>query len=528
MSSVRLLLFLIGLLLATGVARAAEVLDASWREHDLIIRFSDSTGYSIDLAQSDSVQLVVHILGVTLPANGAGEFRMQSGPLNAVLAQGQGQEIRLTIQSPSRFGYVTLWRPYSKTLVVHTFDWNGLDYAQEQYYKGLLAFEQHIDKEGLDLLQVAHATGESRASSVLGVYYARHGDLKRAEQYLSQPQNADDYAAKAAVQRHNGDLDGAASSQNLFDAEMLTHNSNLAASGSNRNTERMDGSREENGSGSHEGGSRGRSTPNEYIHEYQRPGLSEERWVYIAIGTILLFGLVSLVVWLARRGKNKAQTPQVGERITFPESKSAGGRPVETKPVEAKPVPATPPVTVVKTEVVRADPPPDIYAAHKARKAVKTTTESPAVISPIAEEPPKAESMPAPETAPIPLTIPEPENPPIAQTAPVAETAPVAQTTPIAEPAPIAQTTPIAETAPNAEPAPEPIVTEPRQSNPVPLQAAEIRRRIEAMRTPPAKPARSEEESLSGKATIAEARRLNLSRDTVELRRRMEESGEGE
>ncbi|MDB5036027.1 MAG: hypothetical protein JWQ98_3268 [Chlorobi bacterium] len=518
MSSVRLprlLLFLTGLLLATGAARATEVLDAGWRKGDLFIRFSDSTGYTIDLAQSDSVQLVVHIPGIALPANTTGEISLRSGGLNAVMAQAQGKEIRLTIQSPSRFGYVTLWRPYSKTLVIHTFDWNGLDYAQEQYYKGLLAFEQNIDKEGLDLLQVAHATGDSRASSVLGVYYARHGDLKRAEQYLSQPQDADDYAAKAAVQQHNGDATGATESRSRFDHEMANRNPDWAASGANGGPgpEAMNGPAPESGPGVRE---RGRDSTRVYFDppEYGRTMMNDTRWIYIAVGTLLLLGLVFLVIWLARRGKENAKMTQAGERITFPESKPAAGKPAETKP-------AAPSAPIAKPEVVlRAAPPPDIYAAHKARKAARAASEPPP-LEPATETAPKVEIPSAPETVPSPPTAFEPANPPTAETAPKAETAPIAET------APKAETAPIAETAPEAEPAPEPIASEPRQSNPVPLQAAEIRRRIEAMRTPPSPP-HTDEGNLSGKTTIAEARRLNLSRDTVELRRRMEEAGEGE
>jgi len=185
-------------------AAATDIVDARWQGENLAIRFSDSLPYRIDLAESDTNQLVLRLSSLRLPSTLSTELQGPAGR-SALLIQSAPNELRITVRSGDRMGYGTIWRPYSHTLVIHTFRWRQLGYAEEQYFKGLLAFEQRLEAQGIEYLRLAYAAGDRRAASALGIHYARRGDNALAAQYLSSPADADDFAALAQVKRSMGD-----------------------------------------------------------------------------------------------------------------------------------------------------------------------------------------------------------------------------------------------------------------------------------------------------------------------------------
>ena len=192
------------LLMPWASAAATDIVDARWQGENLAIRFSDSLPYRIDLAESDTNQLVLRLSSLHLPSTLATELQGPAGR-SALLIQSAPNELRITVRSSDRMGYGTIWRPYSHTLVIHTFRWRQLGYAEEQYFKGLLAFEQQLEAQGIEYLRLAYAAGDRRAASALGAHYARRGDNALAAQYLSSPTDADDFAALAQDKRSMGD-----------------------------------------------------------------------------------------------------------------------------------------------------------------------------------------------------------------------------------------------------------------------------------------------------------------------------------
>lgn len=206
------------LLLAPFLCRplhATDITDVRWQGEDVMIRFSDSVRYTTDLAESDSNQVILRISPLQLPSSLATELQ---GPVgrSLLLTVAASGELRVTVRSTDRMGYGTIWRPYTNTLIIHTFRWKQLGYAEEQYFMGLLAFEQQLPAQGIEFLRLAYAAGERRAASALGIYYARHGEEALAAQYLTQPVEADDFAALADVKRAMGDTLTAADMERSF------------------------------------------------------------------------------------------------------------------------------------------------------------------------------------------------------------------------------------------------------------------------------------------------------------------------
>jgi hypothetical protein len=491
---------LLGLLIAASSASATDLLDASWKGEDVILRFSDSASYTIDLAESDSSQLVIRFHNLTLAAPVDAQGTNMRGPngLRALLTQPSPNEARLTVLGRGRLGYASLWRPYSHTLVIHTFDWTTLDYPTEQYYKGLLALEQGLDAAGIEMLKQAHTTGEPRAASALGVYYARHGNTTMARQYLANPVDADDNAALAAIAGRSGDNATAQANQEQFDQKTARRDTAWQGGGTIDPPRPM--------------------AWNEGDGLERKQRMERMKWIYMGGGVLLLLIIIWIVVAMARRSSKKSvivppapAKPQFEQVRRTPEPTPpvpvAADRPnppapvVADKPTAPAPVAVEEPAPIVEEElpvaITQESPVEEVPATVVVEPPAMVVVEPPAPV--IAEAPAQViEAEPA-----APMAAAEPE-----------ETAPAIETL----------ATPPAAEAPPAEAGP----AETKAGRLVPTQAAELRRKLEAMReaaTAQAPPQPIQTPPTTNKQTITEARRLKLSRDSVELRRRLDEAG---
>lgn len=464
------------MILMAGSAFATDIADVRWEGEDLLVRFADSVSYEVDLAASDSSQLVLRVLKAGLPRNAAAGGAVLSGPMGreAVITQSGPEELRITVRTTGtqrpdslgsanrpavtgagRLGYSSLWRPYSHTLVVHTFDWNRLDYGQEQYYKALLALEQGLEIHGLELLRIAYATGDSRAASVLGVYHARRGEHGVAMQYLSKPLTADDYTALAAAQLALGD--SATGLRNRQIAETMNASRDSTWARDNLSTrQKEDG-------------------PSATLTEKWDQLDMRNRWLYLGGGILILILLILFVVRLGRRS-SAPPSPKNGMRDNAFDQRPASPR---REPVER---------TVVAREVSQ----PPAEQAHR---------EPP---------PPQPEPTHRPEPQPVQPVVEHVPEPPVKDVASV-EPMQVQD-----EPRPVAR-----EEIIDVES--RPVTPEPTHG--VSSQAAELRKRIESMRQvqEPEPPPAPRATAASSESTMEEARRLQLSRDSVELRRRLQQ-----
>lgn len=501
---VQILLVLAGLLTTLSGALGSVMVNFYWKGDDLHLRFSDSVLWKVDLAESDTSQVVIKITGATAvqPATIEGPQGSQ-----AILTESAPGEIRLTVRRSGKLGYASVWRPYSSTLVVHTFNWDKIDYPQQQYYKGLLAIEQGLDVQATELLEVAGSTGERRANSILGAYYARKGDFTKAISHLKNPVEADDYAALAAAQANNGDSAAAGKSMAIF-GKMLEdegkgqqppRRAERAPQGARRDDAATgaDAELEEDESADH-----GFET-NEDIRA-SRKGL------YLGGGVVALLLLIGLVVWLTRR---RSGPPSAGP---YSNTRPGAPRPTPTPDFDDRPRAAqertTPrdtyahPADMVTTEPVEAtvvESRPHVIVAEDA-------SPEPVVVEKVSDEKPVAETK----------TV---ETPTVER---AAHEAPIEEKRESSFEAPAATTgVPVNNVASaHEEQSSESTATEERTTRSTPRQAADLRRRIEMMRTSASDtPAPRAATLNASESTVNEARRLQISRDSVELRRRMEQ-----
>jgi hypothetical protein len=488
---------LLGLLIAVSSASATDLLDASWKGEDVILRFSDSASYTIDLAESDSSQLVIRFHNLTLvsPVDAQGTNMRGPDGRRALLTQPAPNEARLTVLGRGRLGYASLWRPYSHTLVVHTFDWAKLDYPAEQYYKALLALEQGLDAAGIEMLKQAHTTGEPRAASVLGVYYARHGNTALARQYLTNPVDADDNAALAAIAGKSGDNATAQANREQFDQKTARRDTAWQSGGTIDPPRPM---------AWNEG---------EGLERARR--MERMKWIYMGGGVLLLLLIIWIVVAMARRSsKKKVIVPPAPAKPQFEQVRRAP-EPTAPAPVAAEKPTAPAPVVEEPVPIVVVEEPAPIVEEELPGAITQEgpVEEGPATV--VVEPPAEVIAEPAaPVAAGTPARVIEAET-----AAPVAPAEPEERAPTIETPA----TPPVAEAAPA-----EAKTAETKAGRPVPTQAAELRRKLEAMReaaTAQAPPQPIQTPPTTNKQTITEARRLKLSRDSVELRRRLDEAG---
>ncbi len=208
------------LLFSPLYGQEAKIEDILWKGSDFIIQFSDSLDYEVDLVETDSANLVIRLSAPLATAE-----RSDKGPngLKATLSRGESGDVRvLTIQGEKRFGYSTLWRPYTHRLVVHTFpDWTKLSFTEGEYHRGLNALELGQADVAQRYLSQVIATDSSgalarQASSVLGLIYAAEGKDSLARIYLTPPLGPDDYMALAGIARRAGDTAEAAKNEALF------------------------------------------------------------------------------------------------------------------------------------------------------------------------------------------------------------------------------------------------------------------------------------------------------------------------
>jgi hypothetical protein len=427
-----LLLFVPGLLISKQPVMSAELIDFDWRGDDLVLVFSDSVGYQVDLAESDTAHVVVRFRNVVISDRvrqsaagaeapvGAVSISIGSrGGRTAAITPVARNEASLRVHDDERLGYSLEWRPYTRQLVVHTFDWDRLSYGESQYHQGLIALEQGVFDQAEELLQVAGASGESRANGVLASLYARRGADSLAKYFLRDPGSAEEYAALAAVQQRSGDSTAADESQ--------ARSERMLASGADRpgrsNRGRMGGNA---GGGPSSGDAPDR-------------GFRQSDVVLLAaVGGLALLLIIGLVVLASRRDRIVTPAPTAPVPPAPRRSDAPGFRVVDRTSESIQPEPPVADPLVPRSSVV------DETSAHADDVALVAGSSRPA-------------------DAPI---------------------------TPATRPSTWAST------------------TERRSAS----QADEVRDRMKHSETQPA----------AGESTIAAARRLQVSRDNIELRRRMD------
>lgn len=436
-----LLLVLLPLALTSKTpASPPELIEFEWRGDDVILVFSDSVGYQVDLAASDSSQVVVRLRNISIAEKLRQRVAGTEAPtgnlaisLNgrrgrtAALTQRAGGETSLHVHDDARLGYSIVWRPYSRQLVIHTFEWDRLDYGAEQYHQGLIAIEQRAFDQAEEHLQLAGASGENRAHAVLASLYARRGEDSLALYYLRNASTGEEYAALAAIQIRSGD--------------------SAAADASRARSERLLVDKHERGRKAQERGDDQGTTTDVQNNDEDRGARNSDIVLLAAIGGLALVLIIGLLVLSARRGRSGGNTP-----------------PPPPSPPNAPPPPRRDPTgfRVVDSETSGA-------SSHTPGSGASTSAETTA--KPVATDTVRATAPP-----------------------PASRTAQSSQST-------------------SAQPEP--------RSRSTWESAAERRSTSHATPDESSRSASARVAGRSEESTVEEARRMGVSRDNVELRRRM-------
>lgn len=212
-----LLILLVGAVVSAS-AKGPSLLSAEWNGSTLVLQFDSTLEYSVDLADSDS-SLTIRFSDV-VETGGITRTEDSTGVVGTFFDDGRAFRLR----AGDRLGYSVLWRPHTHRLLIHTFDWEALDYASEQYHLGLLALEQGIPETAVEYLTAAYASDTAgisrRAASVLGVLHQELGNDSLAKIFLQDPSDPDDWGARAALLRSTGDTAAAAQAEEQMAASM--------------------------------------------------------------------------------------------------------------------------------------------------------------------------------------------------------------------------------------------------------------------------------------------------------------------
>lgn len=497
--SLPVLIFLF--LLSPLALRATQVTEARWNGGDFVITFSDSVRYQVDLAETDSMVVVIRFPATTIAADANLSQLRNRNHRAAGFSPLPDGGLRLTLTSRSRFGYSTLWRPFTNRLIVHTFDWNGLPYSQEQYHKGLLALEAGMNQQAEELLGVAYATGEQRAASVLGVMYASTGRDSLAARYLAAPADEDDRQALQQLATHGGQSPSAS----------IADSSNHPGSASTS---------QQSPAGIAPPATTSPSTTSPTFMDT----FNDWRVVVAVIGGLLLFAIALAILIRSSRKKpapttaaTSAQAEEPAIRVVRGPEPATTATEIATPPVTPTAPPSSQPAVAAAAEPIAKPAPPPVVnsvpATQPAPEILEVVPVSvPVSATPVAEISAEPVGVAAVSAAAVAITeqtlkqsvgalIESPNSTAIPATTPAAASAQTSNAP--AEPATTTQ---------QADSAEQPTAGQSRRMS---GQALQLQQRIEAAR-------RGEITVLSAEVpAVYEARRLNVSRDNVELRRRI-------
>lgn len=454
------------LLLTSKTPARPELIDFDWRSDDVVLVLSDSARFEVDLAASDTSEVVMRLKNVVIservrqsasgaevPSGGLAISLIGRGGRTASLSEGSSGETTVRIHDDQRLGYSVEWRPFTHQIVIHTFDWSAINEATTHYHEGLIALEQGAVDQAVELLQIAGAAGETRAHGVLASMYARRGEDSLASYYLRDPRTAEDYAALAAVQSRAGDSSTADESRARSE-QLLVDRDPAMGRGSDRGDVRADVGGDDMGRRRRGDGAGGRGS---------------DVILFAVIGGFVILLIIGLIILASRRARPTAPTAirPASPPPVPPTRNSTGFRVVETVSPASETVPTST---------------PEKTAEDLARTTDASAPSSSIVVAEDTVSRPSEQSQSQPSV---------PSTPTSSSTEPSSSSTTSSSST---------ATSTWASTSMPARPS----------SSDAPGSVAGAPPRVE----PPA----------SDESTVAAARRMGVSRDNVDLRRRMDDA----
>jgi hypothetical protein len=164
---------------------------------------------------------------VTLPNSTIeDEARKVSGKgiITDVYAQKQDTSLDIMVMLKDKRGYTAAMLPYTKTIILETFDWKKLSKEEDEYRSGLLAYEGKIYAAAKAHFEKAIVGDIPDVGVYLGIVYLKAGDLNKAmESFITARSSGtklpDVYAGLAQIYSMKGDNDKAKHYRELFKKE---------------------------------------------------------------------------------------------------------------------------------------------------------------------------------------------------------------------------------------------------------------------------------------------------------------------
>ena len=184
-----------------------------------IIHCTDIPDSFISSLSDDKTKITITLPNTTI----AEEARKISGEgiIEDIYSQKQDTALNIMIILGGKRGYTATMLPYTKSILVESFNWEKLNKYEDDYRSGLLAYEKGIYPRARVDLENAMLGNIPDVGVFLGLIYLRAGELDKAlESFITAKSSGteltDVYAGLSQVYSMKGDTEKASHYRNLF------------------------------------------------------------------------------------------------------------------------------------------------------------------------------------------------------------------------------------------------------------------------------------------------------------------------
>lgn len=184
-----------------------------------IIQCTDIPDNFISSLSDDKTKITITLPDATI----AEEARKVSGDgiIEDIYAQKQDTSLNIMIILGGKRGYTATMLPYTKSIIVESFNWEKLNKYEDDYRSGLLAFEKGIYPRARIDLENAMLGNIPDVGVFLGLIYLKAGELDKAlESFITAKSSGtglhDVYAGLSQVYSMKGDTEKASHYRNIF------------------------------------------------------------------------------------------------------------------------------------------------------------------------------------------------------------------------------------------------------------------------------------------------------------------------
>lgn len=158
---------------------------------------------------ADKRKIVVRIPDAGIGEN-VNEATSYKGLVESVLARKDGRSSLVTVQLRERSGFTAVLLPYSRAITIDAFDWDKLSPADDAYRSALLALDNGLYAQAVQMLQQAERAKHPDGTAHLGFLRIREEKFSEAKRLLLQAKQdnstiPDIYAGLSLCARRSGD-----------------------------------------------------------------------------------------------------------------------------------------------------------------------------------------------------------------------------------------------------------------------------------------------------------------------------------